>query len=279
VSEQRTPNGDSADDRADDGSGRGGDRRLATIRGLLAKAEATEFAEEAEAFFAKASELISRWAIDEAMIWAGAEASGREQPDELQLVVHTPYLPQKAVLIGAVAQANNCRAVRLVGGSGARSEIVSIIGFPTDLRWVETLVTSLLVQLTSAMLEKCPKGSSASATASWRRSFIIGYAEEVGARLEMDRATAAARSGADAAASNRERGDSAPEPSAPSVALVMASRHAEVDDDFRRRHPHVRSSWASSGRSAAGRDAGRRSGREASLSRHGLRGRRSLGPG
>ena len=37
------------------------DRRLATIRGLLAKAEASEFPEEAEAFFNKASELIARY--------------------------------------------------------------------------------------------------------------------------------------------------------------------------------------------------------------------------
>ncbi|MDQ2678999.1 MAG: DUF2786 domain-containing protein [Actinomycetota bacterium] len=257
-----------------DGITNGGDRRLDTIRALLAKAEATEFPEEAEAFFAKASELISRWAIDEAMLWADTDASGRDQPDELQLVVHTPYLPQKAVLIGAVAQANNCRAVRLVGGAGARSEIISIIGFPTDLRWVETLVTSLLVQLTSAMLAKCPPGTSASATASWRRSFIIGYAEEVGSRLEMDRATAAARTPRPepAAASSSAN-------PAPSVELVLASRSAEVDDDFRRRHPHVRSSWASSGRSAAGRRAGRQAGREASLSRNGLTGRRSLGRG
>ena len=254
-----------------DGTHRG-DRRLDTIRGLLAKAEATEFPEEAEAFFAKASELISRWAIDEALLWAGADASGREQPDELQLVVHTPYLPQKAVLVGAVAQANNCRAVRLVGGAGARSEIISIVGFPTDLRWVETLVTSLLVQLTSAMLAKCPAGTSASATASWRRSFIIGYAEEVGSRLEMDRATAAARA-------PRPEPAAATPAEAPSVALVLASRSAEVDDDFRRRHPHVRSGWASSGRSAAGRRAGRQAGREASLSRNGLTGRRSLGRG
>ncbi len=257
------------------GSTNGGDKRLDTIRGLLAKAEATDFPEEAEAFFAKASELISRWAIDEAMLWAGTDASGREQPDELQLVVHTPYLPQKAVLVGAVAQASNCRAVRLVGGSGARSEIISIVGFPTDLRWVETLVTSLLVQLTSAMLAKCPAGTSASATASWRRSFIIGFAEEVGSRLEMDRATAAAR----APRHEPAAGGSSDTSDTPSVALVLASRAAEVDDDFRRRHPHVRSGWASSGRSAAGRRAGRQAGREASLSRNGLTGRRSLGRG
>jgi hypothetical protein len=271
----------------DPSSDHDGDRRLATIRGLLAKAEATEFPEEAEAFFAKASELISRWAIDEAMLWNGADASGRERPDELQLVVHSPYLAQKAVLIGCVARANNCQAVRLVSGPGTGSEIVSIVGFPSDLRWVETLVTSLLVQLTSAMLARCPRGGSASASASWRRSFIIGFAEEVGTRLEHDRAAAAARRDNTAAAGDgaAESADGAAADGAPatggaaSVALVLASRADEVHDDFRRRHPHVRSSWASSGRSATGRRAGQQAGREASLTRGGVGGRRSLGRG
>lgn len=256
----------------------GEDKRLATIRGLLAKAEATDFPEEAEAFFAKASELISRWAIDEAMIWAGADRDGREQPDELQLVVHAPYLAQKAVLIGSVAGAHGCRAVRLVSGSGARSEVISVIGFPSELRWVETLTTSLLVQLTSAMLAGCPKGVSASESASWRRSFIVGFAEEVGTRLQRDRQTASA----EASAGPGSVDGSGPAPdsaTAGSVALVLASRADEVDRDFRRRHPHVRSSWASSGRSATGRRAGRQAGREASLSRNGIGGRRSLGRG
>ena len=271
---------DPASDQTNDHDG---DRRLSTIRGLLAKAEATEFPEEAEAFFAKASELISRWAIDEAMLWDGADRSGREQPDELQLIVHSPYLAQKAVLIGAVARANGCQAVRLVSGPGTGSEIVSIVGFPSDLRWVETLVTSLLVQLTSAMLARCPRGSSASASAAWRRSFIIGFAEEVGTRLERDRAAAAAVADADAAAASAAAGASSDEsPDAErsaSVALVLASRADEVHEDFRRRHPYVRSSWASSGRSATGRRAGQQAGREASLTRGGVGGRRSLGRG
>jgi hypothetical protein len=254
------------------------DRRLATIRSLLAKAEATDYPEEAEAFFAKASELISRWAIDEAMVWAGADRAGREQPDELQLVVHSPYLPQKAVLIGSVARAHGCRAVRLVGGPGNRSEVISVIGFPSELRWVETLATSLLVQLTSAMLSRCPKGMSASQSASWRRSFIIGFAEEVGTRLERDRDTAA-----DEKDTDRRRGDDldgAPAAArSASVAMVLASRADEVDQDFRRRHPYVRSSWASSGRSATGRRAGQQAGREASLTRNGIGARRSLGSG
>lgn len=256
------------------------DRRLSTIRALLAKAEATEYPDEAEAFFAKASELISRWAIDEAMLWAGANKDGREQPDELQLLLHAPYLPQKAVLVGAVASAHGCRAVRIVSPPGVGTEIMSVVGFPSELRWVDTLVTSLLVQLTSAMLARCPRGVSASASASWRRSFIVGFAEEVGRRLEADRAAAAAER--DTAAEQHPPGGSAGGPNgsqAPSAALVLASRADEVDADLRRRHPRLRSSWASSGRSASGRREGRVAGREASLSRHGIGSRGRLGPG
>lgn len=253
----------------------GGDRRLATIRSLLAKAESTEYPEEAEAFFAKASELISRWAIDEAVLWASADASQRESPDELQIVVHAPYMAQKAVLVSAVASAHDCRAVRLVGGPGSSTEVISVIGFPSELRWVETLATSLLVQLTSAMLAASPSGRSASATASWRRSFIAGFAEEVDRRLRHDREQAQRAEDARSAGDGAPTGDASGTPA--SVALVLADRRAEVDDAFRGRHPHVRSSWASSGSSHAGRDAGRRAGRDASLTRERLGGRRRLG--
>ena len=257
------------------------DRRLSTIRALLAKAEATDYPDEAEAFFNKASELISRWAIDEAMLWADADGSGREQPDELQLVIHAPYLPQKAVLVGAVAQAHGCRAVRIVSPSGTGREVISVVGFPTELRWVDTLVTSLLVQLTSAMLMRSPVGVSASVSASWRRSFIIGFAEEVGRRLESDRAAAAAERDAAVrkAAAATGPGGADPSAAAPSAALVLASRADEVDADLRRRHPRLRSSWASSGRSASGRREGRAAGRDASISRNGIGTRGRLGPG
>jgi hypothetical protein len=255
------------------------DRRLATIRGLLSKAEATEFPEEAELFFAKASELIGRWAIDSAMLWDGADQSGRERPDELQLVVFSPYLTQKAVLIAAVASAHGCRTVRLVSGSPKGSEVVSVVGFPSDLRWVDTLVTSLLVQLTAAMLSLCPKGVSASATASWRRSFIIGYAEEVSARLEQDRAAAASAKSAETTQPTAGAKSSGPKRESPSVAVVLASRGEAVQEDFRRRHPRVRSSWASSGRSATGRQAGQRAGKEASLTRGGIGSQRGIGSG
>lgn len=247
------------------------DRRLATIRGLLAKAEATEFAEEAEAFFAKASELIARYAVDDAMLWAGADEGGRDAPAELRLEVHAPYLAQKALLVDAVARAHGCRAVRLPSGPGAGREHISVVGFPADLKWVEALVTSLLVQLVGAMRRGTPAGLTASGSAGWRRSFIVGFAEEVSTRLEADRAQEvhhrASRSGGGGGAGEG------------SVAMVLASRSEEVDQEFRRRYPRVRSAWASSGSSRAGHAAGRSAGRDASLTRHRLGGRRALGSG
>lgn len=242
------------------------DRRLATIRSLLAKAEATEFPEEAEAFFNKASELIARYAIDEAMLWASAPGA-RETPAELRLAVHSPYVGQKAVLVSRVAAAHGCRAIRFGSGSAPRGELIAVVGFPSDLKWVETLVTSLLVQLTAAMLAACPRGVSASQSAGWRRSFIIGFADEVGTRLQSDR-EAAARDASGPAKSGARGSDS--------VALALLERSEEVRDEFRRRFPSTRSTRASAGTSRAGRRAGQAAGREAALTRDAVGGRRSL---
>ena len=51
--------------------GADGDRALRRIRGLLAKAESTDFPEEAEALTAKAQELMTRHAVDAALLEAG----------------------------------------------------------------------------------------------------------------------------------------------------------------------------------------------------------------
>ncbi len=238
------------------------DHRLALVRALLAKAEATEFPEEAEAFTAKASELIARYAIDDALLWA--EDTSSSSPDELRLVVLAPYLAQKAVLVSAVARSQGCRAVRLPGRPGERQEVVSIIGFPSDLRWVDTVVTSLLVQLTTAMLDQAPRGVSAAESAGWRRSFIVGFADSVAERLERDRA---------------DRAQAVQVDEHPSAALVLLERDQQVGGEFRRRFPHVRSSWASSGSSRTGADAGRQAGRQASFATGSLGRLRSIGSG
>jgi hypothetical protein len=232
------------------------DRRLATVRGLLAKAEASEFPEEAEAFFNKASELIARYAIDDALLWAESDDAGRAAPEELKIRLAAPYLSQKSLLVAVVASSHGCRAVRLM--NSRQFEDVSVVGFPSDLRWVETLVTSLLVQMTSAMLHEQPGGMTSSRSAAWRRSFIIGFVDAVAERMEADRKQAAAESASS------------------STALVLLDREALVQQDFARRHPRVRSTWVSSGSSADGRDAGRVAGKNASFAKNSVGGRRGL---
>lgn len=246
------------------------DGRLATIRALLAKAEATTFVAEAEAFTAKASELMARYALDEAMVWADAPGDGGV-PTEIRLVVHRPFTAQKAVLVNAVATAYGCQALRLgrFGDDGA--EHVSVIGFASDLTLVETLVTSLFLQLTSAMTAPLPGPSRrpASQVAAWRRSFIMGFTSTVTDRLRADRARATADTDAAAGDRSDER----------SAALVLRDRSAAVDDEFRQRYPRIRTSRVSSGTSEAGRAAGTSAGRTADLGGRRLARRHALGSG
>ena len=79
---------------------------LNRIRTLLAKAEATEFAAEAETFTAKAQDLMTRHAIDEALLRAAGD-----QPIEIEGVrvhIHNPYATEKVQLLNQVARANRC---------------------------------------------------------------------------------------------------------------------------------------------------------------------------
>ena len=82
---------------------------LARIRALLAKAESTEFPEEAEALSAKAQALMSRHAIDRLVV--EAEAPDAAPVDSRRIWLDPPYVLAKAHLTDVVAGANRCRAV------------------------------------------------------------------------------------------------------------------------------------------------------------------------
>lgn len=247
---------------------------LVRIRALLAQAESTTFPEEAEAFTAKATELMVRHAVDAAMVWAG-DTTG-SAPDQLLIDLHRPFTPNKAILVTRVADAFGCQAVR-IGRLADGGERVAVVGFPEDLEMVELLVASLLVQLTTAMAaglagarSRTSRGRPTAAdVAAWRRSFIMGFVGSVAERLEGDRRRAAAA---------RDRGDDEAGPRGRSTALVLADRRDAVHDDFRVRFPRVRTSSISGGRSAAGHAAGTEAGHRADLARPRLRGPTPIGP-
>jgi hypothetical protein len=215
-------------------------RVLDRVRALLAKAESTEFPEEAEVLTAKAQELMARHSIDEALL--AVRSGGRSVPTGVRLGIDNPYESAKALLLQEIAAANGCRAVW-----SKEFGFCTVVGFETDLKAVELLYTSLLVQGIAAIVRAGARRDAhgRSRTRSFRQSFLTAYAIRIGERMRdvVDDASqeVAAAEGAD------------------NLLPVLAAR----DDDVRRAmdymFPHMRSSdvtignregWAS-GRAAA----------------------------
>jgi hypothetical protein len=185
-------------------------RMLGRVRALLAKAESTEFAAEAEALTARAQELMARHSIDYALL---AAASGRtDPPSGRRLFLDNPYEGAKALLLDKVASANRCRAVwhKDLG-------LGTILGFPADLDAVELLFTSLLVQATTAMMQAGSQRDAygRSRTRSFRQSFLTSYAQRIGERL------------ADSAGAAQEQ--AAAESPGTDLVPVLAARDSAVD--------------------------------------------------
>ena len=144
---------------------------LARVRALLAQAESTTFPAEAEAFTAKAQALMSRHAIDEAMVRHAAGNVGR--PVSVRFPIDDPYVSEKASLFHVVAEAGRCQAVHL--SSYAMS---IVIGDAVDVRRVELLFTSLLLQAQAALNHEAARGGVGSHRRSrrFRAAFLAGYA-------------------------------------------------------------------------------------------------------
>ncbi|WP_033400702.1 DUF2786 domain-containing protein [Actinokineospora enzanensis] len=184
----------------------GVDRRvLARVRGLLAKAESTAFPAEAEALSAKAQELMSRYAFEQAVVTAAEpqEAAAR------RLWLRGPYLTPKAQLVDAVASANRCRTVFY-----PRLGCVGLVGHETDLEITDLLATSLLVQSTRALTHAAGSGRA------YRHAFLVAYAHRVRQRLT-------------------EAGDQV-RPRSTELVPVLAARQQAVDSTFTTLFPGVR---------------------------------------
>jgi len=154
---------------------------LARVRALLNKAESTEYPAEAEAFTAKAQALISRHALEDLL----SDAHSLDpRPASIRISIDEPYVNAKAALLHAVAVASRCRSVQLT-----RYAMCSVVGRPGDLRRVEILFTSLLVQAQAALNEigRTDSPGSLCRSRSFRSSFLSGYASRIEQRLLAER--------------------------------------------------------------------------------------------
>ena len=193
-------------------------RLLERVRALLAKAESTTFAQEAEAFTAKAQELMARHAVDRAMLEGAGCGDG---PGGRRIGVDDPYAQAKSLLLAVVAEANRCRSVWSKGLGFS-----TVFGHEPDLDGVDLLYTSLLVQATAAMAAEGRRTdpSGRSRTRSFRNSFLVAYANRIGQRLR-ESTRAAEEAGAE------EHGSA--------LLPVLAARSEAVDEAVDSAYPEM----------------------------------------
>ena len=218
---------------------------LERVRHLLDKAESTEFEAEAEAFTAKAHELITRHAIDVALLADGATSATDEQPVATRIDIDDPYADAKSLLLQIVAEANRCRTVY-----HERLAFSTALGFSGDLAATELLYTSLLVQAQSALAaaaRSAPPGAR-TRSRSYRSAFLVAYANRIGQRLEQI---------------NEHLVDEAVGKGA--VLPVLRSREATVADAFAARYPNMASTAVRGGHDPAGWAGGRQAADQAQL--------------
>jgi len=199
------------------------DALLAKVRKLLAKAEdPAATPAEAETYTAKASALIAEYGIDQALL--AQHDPERDPVTNRKIRLDAPYAADKADLLGTVALALRCTAVRLREYDVAGRQVsLHLFGHASDLHRVEVLFTSLLMQSTLQMTATpVPTHEHA---AAFRRSWLAGFTRAVGQRLRQ----AEERAARDQEQRFAEAGTSA--------AVVLADRSSEVEAALREEYP------------------------------------------
>lgn len=213
---------------------------LDRIQALLAKAESTEFPDEAESLISKAQSLMRQHAIDEAML--GADRA--EDVVSETFIIEGSYLKAKVQILHSVASNNNVKLVLEHKHKGAKYQSVYMIGFQSDITNVQAMYTSMVIYSSREMLKAPQVGHGK----SFRNSFLLAFASTLNRRL-------------------RESNEVVDEQvvSSGGSALVLVDRSNVVNDKMRELFPRLRSSSGSRATSSAGYSAGREAGNRVSL--------------
>jgi hypothetical protein len=229
---------------------------LFKIRALLANAEDPGNTTEAqESYLAKASELMAKHAIDEAMLAGGKPVDPTLMEARIIKLKKGPYLGANLILLGTVASAHNVKTVRWPVMAGFTQ--VELFGFAADVAFVEQLYTSCLLQAMTELATAGPQAQMAAECShgahkvAWRNAFIRGFARTIEGRLYEAKRNAKAQAEAEQRDAGRE---------VTSVALAVLDREKAVGEAYRKRHPRLSNAGPLGG---AGRGSGGRMGRAA----------------
>jgi Protein of unknown function (DUF2786) len=254
------------------------------IAKLLAKAESTT-PEEAELLLAKAQELMTQYAITEALI-DQARGVERDEIEQRTFAYGGYYHADKGNLAWIIIRNNGCRGVYMRSGEWTSARTIgdktyrmwyeiTATGFRSDLDRVSLLESSLQIQMARALNDwwKTEDRSWMSKTQNVRarQSFMEHFAYGVDEKLRT--ATIAGRKAAERDAAGGTSEDAAKD----AVALVLRSRKDRVDEWMDRKYGTLRAgrgSYRKTDYNAA--EAGRSAGRRADVGQPGMKNRKGL---
>jgi len=199
------------------------ERLLDRVRKLLAKAEAEGVtAAEAQALTAKAAELMAKYGIDRALL--AARRPETDRPADRVVEVYNPWARVQAHLLSGLASALRCQCILLTSPASLR---VHLFGYASDLERADVLYTSVLLQMWHG-LTQADVPENARSVRAWRRSWLLGFAAAVIARVSA--AERAAEQTATAAPAGGSSG----------AALVLADRSLVIRQNVTRAYPVTR---------------------------------------
>ncbi|QDP44110.1 hypothetical protein SEA_JENOS_60 [Microbacterium phage Jenos] len=222
------------------------EKKIDLIAQLLAKAESTT-PEEAEALLEAAAKLMTKYAIDQAVIDERRAKEGKagEKIVEKRIDFTGAYRGELLHMCSSVVWGlGTLRAMQYTGGKGKVFSFY-LVGFESDVAQAELLINSLHLQ---AMVAVRNWWKAHKEDYSWlssyeqekkRRSFVHGFGTGAGSRIAEGRKQAV-------------------QESSTGTDLVLVSRKAKVDE-----HMDAKNTRKSRARTATGRDVAAGHGYEA----------------
>jgi hypothetical protein len=162
--------------------------RVSKVQKLLQKAERASTQSEAEAFFEKAQDLMTKWMIDDAMLAAAGTAEVKDEIIREHVKLKESYFRPNSDLLIGIAKANGVRTLIYTQSTWKRYGLagVELIGWKTDIERVRLLFTSLILQMSRERRRSMPdqiREIGGREVVKWRYGFSYGYAAQISRRL------------------------------------------------------------------------------------------------
>ncbi len=149
---------------------------LTKVRKLLAMAENTSNANEADAFSRKVAEMVAEHRIDLTRL----KAEAGDSPTVIEVVLgRGAYVRGRLALLTVLGSAHGCQTIYEVRKGGT---VAFLTGFPSDLAVVQVMYNSLHSQASSRMARE--RRATPAATQEYRRSFLIGFSNQISKMLK-----------------------------------------------------------------------------------------------